>query len=301
MAFKISKILLLSILLFSCTTNGKDKKDSNNSASSNKLGKQLNISVLWDLSDRIDPKSHKENPSHEDRDIAIIKYLADYFKSDMATKGAYLAKSKLKVFFSPHPTDANINNLASKLDIDLSNKDAKEKKKIYDNISYNFEQASKQITELTIQSSNWPGSDVYRFFKNDVVDYCVSKDTDYRNILVILTDGYLYHKDSKQRIANKSEYILPSLLSSLRLRDNPNYKTVFETKKCGLISTRQDLNNLEVLVLEVNSEVNHKDDEYVIKLYLQKWFTEMKTKRYKIFNTDLPDNTKKRINDFLSN
>ena len=47
----------------------------------------------------------------------------------MATKGAYLAKSKLKVFFSPHPTDANINNLASKLDIDLSNKDAKEMKK----------------------------------------------------------------------------------------------------------------------------------------------------------------------------
>ena len=77
MALKFSKTWLLLIFLFSCTTNGKDKKDSNNAASSKKTGKQLNISVLWDLSDRIDPKSHKESPSHADRDIAIIKYISD--------------------------------------------------------------------------------------------------------------------------------------------------------------------------------------------------------------------------------
>lgn len=302
MAIKIIKVLFLSILFFSCG-NDKEKTPISDEeeppiSDSKKHDKQLNISVLWDLSDRINPQIHTENA---ERDIEILKYFANYLKEDMDKKGAYLSKGKLKVFFSPYPTDKNINNLAKKLDVNLANKKNEEKKKIYDSITNNFEQTSKQITNLTIKSSKWDGSDVYRFVKNDVVDYCVSTDTNYRNILVILTDGYLYHKDSKERIANKSEFILPSLLSSLGLRKNPNFKTVFDTKNCGLIATRNDLNNLEILVLEVNSEENYKDDEDVIKLYLEKWFDEMKTKRYKIYNTDLPDNTKKRISDFLNN
>ena len=82
--------------------------------------------------------------------------------------------------------------------------------------------------------------------------------------------------------------------------NNQNFKSTFQTKNCGLISTRKDLNNLEILVLEVNSEANHKNDEDVIKFYLQNWFTEMNTKRFEIYNTDLPENTKKRIADFLN-
>lgn len=294
------KIFTLSLLIFACNSSDKKDKESDISTSTRKVSKQINISILWDLSDRINPKIHKEIPSNAEKDIAIIKYFSDFLKSDMDKRGAFLSKGKLKVFFSPNPSDFNINNLASKLDVDLSNKDVKQKKHLYDSITNNFEQTSKQITNLTINSSTWEGSDVYRFFKNDVVDYCVSKDTNYRNVLVILTDGYLYHKNSTGKVGNKSEFILPTLLSSLVLRKNPDFKNVYDTKQCGLISTRADLNNLEVLVLEVNSEPNYKDDEAVIKLYLQNWFTEMKAKRFEIYNTDLPENTKKRINDFMN-
>ncbi|HTM65360.1 MAG TPA: hypothetical protein VL093_03510 [Flavipsychrobacter sp.] len=294
-----SLILLISLIILSCNSTDKKTLESQENIAVSKFGKQLNISVLWDLSDRISPSIHKEQPTNAERDISIIKYFADYLKADMDKKGAFMAKGKLKVFFSPNPSDQNINTLASKLDVDLSKKDVKEKKQVYDNIASDFEQTSKQITDLTIKTSKWDGSDIYRFFKNDVADYCIAKDTTYRNILVILTDGYIYDKNSMGKIGNKSEYILPQLLNSLGLR-NANFKSIFETKNCGLISTRSDLNNLEILVLEVNSEANHKDDEDVIKLYLQKWFAEMKTKRYEIYNTDLPDNTKKRIANFLN-
>lgn len=293
--------VILLFTIFSCNT--VDKKKDNSQLSDviqNKQGKQLNISVLWDLSDRIKPSIHNETPSNADRDIAIIKYFADYFKMDMDKKGAYLSKGRLKVFFSPNPSDININSLASKLDVDLSNKEVKEKKVVYDTISSVFEQTARKITESTIKTSKWEGSDIYRFFKNDVSDFCISKDSMYRNILVLITDGYIYAPQSKERIGNKSEYILPELLASLHLRNNVDFKTIFEKNKCGLIPTRSDLNNLEILVLEVNSDSNHKDDEDIIKLYLQNWFTEMKVKRFKIYNTDLPDNTKKRISDFLS-
>ncbi|MDI3322002.1 hypothetical protein [Pinibacter soli] len=293
-------IALISFTIFSCNSTDKKESDGQAKVEGKKQEKQLNISVLWDLSDRINPLIHKEQPTNAERDIAIIKYFADFLKGDMDKKGAYMAKGKLKIFFSPNPSDQNINTLASNLDIDLSKKDVKEKKQVYDHISADFEDASKQITDLTIKTSKWDGSDIYRFFKNNVVDYCVSKDSTYRNILVILTDGYLYDKSSMGKVGNKSEYILPQLLTSLGLRNNANFKSSFEKNDCGLISTRSDLNNLEILVLEINSEADHKDDEDVIKLYLQKWFTDMKVKRFEIYNTDLPTNTRKRITDFLN-
>ncbi|MFA6150999.1 MAG: hypothetical protein WC716_06755 [Chitinophagaceae bacterium] len=260
----------------------------------------MNISILWDLSDRIDPGKQKELPSHSEKDIAILKYFADYFRADMDKKGAYFSKGKLKVFFSPNPTDRNINTLASQLAVDLSAKDIKEKKLVYDNISTTFQQTGQKIAETSIQTSNWQGADIYRFFKNNVVDYCVNKDTSYRNILVVITDGYVYEKSSVRKKGNQSEYILPSLLSSLGLRDNPNYQSVFEAKNCGLITTRNDLDKLEILVLEINSQDNHKNDEDIIKLYLQKWFTDMKVKHFKIYNTDLPENVEKHIADFMN-
>ena len=299
---KISIIVFLVIAMsqFSCGGNGKEARDIPVLPPGKVAPKQLNISILWDLSDRIDPTKHQELPTNSERDIAILKYFADYFKSDMDSKGAFLSKGRLKVFFSPNPTDPDINTLAARLSVDLAGKDVKVKKEVYDSLSTIFEQTSKQITNLTVRTSKWEGSDIYRFFKNDVVDYCVSKDTQYRNVLVILTDGYIYDKNSMGRIGNKSEYILPQLLSSLKLRDNSDYKSVFDSKNCGLIATRSDLNNLEIIVLEVNSEINHKDDEDVIKLYLQRWFTAMKVKRFEIFNTDLPENTKKRISDFMN-
>lgn len=299
----IKQLLILFILstgMASCNNSDKKEDERKPNVTESKVGKQLKISVLWDLSDRINPAIHKELPSNADRDIAIIKYFSDYLKADMDKKGAYMAKGKLKVFFSPNPTDQDINSLASKLDVDLANKDVRAKKEIYDNISDNFETTARQITDITIKTSKWGGSDIYRFFKNDVIDYCVSKDTLYRNILVILTDGYIYDPQSKGRAGNKSEYILSELLNSLGLRNNQNFKSTFQSKNCGLISTRNDLNNLEILVLEVNSEATHKNDEDVIKFYLQNWFTDMNTKRFEIYNTDLPENTKKRIADFLN-
>jgi hypothetical protein len=298
MLIRVSWVLFILFSCLSCT-EGK-LSDSPDSVAEKTVGKQLNVSVLWDLSDRINPAIHSEQPSNAERDIAIIKYFAEYLKADMDRKGAYFAKGKLRVFFSPNPGDPNISTLSAQLNIDLSKKDVKQKKEIYDSVAANFEKVAQQIAGITIKTSHWEGSDIYRFFKNDVVDYCIEKDTSYRNILVILTDGYIYDKNSTGRIANKTEYILPQVLSSLGLRNNPNYQSIFRSKNCGLIPTRSDLKDLEILVVEVNSEVNHKDDEDIIKMYLHQWFTEMKVKRFEIYNTDLPVNTNRRIGVFLN-
>lgn len=292
--------IALSVWLCSCSDEKQATDKGTTGAPAKGVDKQLNISILWDLSDRINPAIHKAIPGHAERDIAIIEYCADYFKQDMIGKGAFGSKGRMKVFFSPSPADEDINTLASKLSVDLSAKEVKEKKQIYDRMTADFGQTARQITETSIKASSWPGADIYRFFKNDV-DRCVEQDTAYRNILIILTDGYVYEKSSKGREGNRTEYILPELLRTLGLRNNSNYQSVFKEKNCGLIAKRDDLENLEILVLEINADEDHKDDEDIIKLYLEQWFTEMKVRRFKVYNTDLPENIRKRVADFLNN
>lgn len=293
-------ILPLLLLIYSCGENKANEKNNNKSEIGKLNNDQLNISILWDLSDRIDATKNSNTPTNGERDVEILKFLSEFMKKDMDKRGSFMSKGKLKVFFSPNPANEQINLIAKKLDIDLSSKDVSAKKNIYDSLTSDFETTAKSIVDITQKTSKWEGSDIYRFFKNDVLDYCVSKDSSYRNILIILTDGYIYHKNSTQLINNRSEYLLPNLLNQFGLRNNPNYKSEIEKNDYGFISSRKDLNNLEILVLEINSEKSYKNDEDIIKSYLEKWFTEMNVKKFTIHNTDIPINTKKRIENFLN-
>ena len=51
------------------------------------------------------------------------------------------------------------------LDVNLAEKDVTGKKNIYDNITSDFESAAKSIVDITRKTSQWEGSDIYRFFK----------------------------------------------------------------------------------------------------------------------------------------
>jgi hypothetical protein len=292
--------LFLALFFFGCASEDNKSAGGNNNADASKSKKQLNISILLDLSDRISPKEHPSIPEHFQRDTAIIKLFAEYFKRDMAQRGTYMAKGKIKVFFSPQPPDPNINILASKLNIDLSKMDNKHKKEIYDTITKTFPSNAYKIYSTTISNNKWIGSDIWRFFKNDVKDYCIEKDTNYRNILVLFTDGYIYHQNSMDNIGNRYAYILPQLFTKYNLRNNPPWESIIEKNDFGLITKRNDLQNLEVLVLEVTPSESNINDEDIIKKIIYKWFNEMGIKRSVIYSSDLPEYTKQRIFDFLN-
>lgn len=301
---KIIYLLTFSLLFFSCADKKKNESKEQNSdrkaVTNVKSDKQLNITILLDLSDRIEPTKYPSKPEHYERDIAIVNYFTEIFKKDMEKKGAFMANGKLKVIFSPRPNDEEINKIASELSIDLSKaKNTKEKKQIFDNVSSTFRKNLERIYTKTIETKNYPGSDIWRFFKNDVVDYAISEDKNYRNILVILTDGYLYHKDSKDKEGNRSMSLLPKDIKNNGFRSS-NWKDKFEKGDYGYISTRNDLKNLDVLVLEISPSPQAKDDEDVIKAYLTKWFNEMNVNKFELYNSDLPQYTKTRIDKFIN-
>lgn len=301
--------------LCSCgSDNGTEKPERHikgsqevKTGSVNTGGRELNVNILWDLSDRIDVSTNAASPQHYERDIEVIKTIAEIFRKDMQKKGAYKAKGKFRVFFSPTPQDASINTIAKSLSYNLSaytGQDAnKRKKQVYDSIILQVQTNLHLIYNLVTANSKgkkqWDGSDIWRFFKNDVKEYCVDRDSSYRNILVILTDGYIYHKDSKQTNGNRTSYILPDVIKVFR--NSSKWREFFEKGNYGLITERTDLQNLEILVLEINPSPKYRDDEDIIRSYLGKWFREMGVKEgnYNLYNSDLPEYTRTKIEDFF--
>lgn len=292
---KVFTIIIATTLLISCGSDDTKDTSENDNASGTVQPKQLNISILLDLSDRV---IQSMQPEQSERDIQIISAIIDVFKNKMQTDGAYRSKSKMQILFNPAPTDPNVNNIAKKLSVDLSKIDNKKKKEIYDNIETDFEEGLKEIYKLTQQSKNWVGSDIWRFFKYDANELCVEKDTEYRNILVIITDGYIYHKQSQDREKNRTAYVTANFLQKEGFR-NPNWKDKFEKGDYGFIAPGQTFENLDIMVLEINPSPTNKNDEDIIRAYLGKWFDEMKVKNKVIYNTDLPANTQKRIVNFF--
>ena len=298
--------IFILFICFSCSNDhstnatGSEKQATPATALVQK-DKQLNITILLDLSDRIEPSKYPNTPEHYQRDMEIVNHFVNIFKNDMETKGAYKARGKLKVLFSPKPKDPSINTIASTLNIDLSkSKNAQEKKIVFDKISEEFRKNLTTIYKTTIETSNYMGSDTWRFFKNDVVDYTITKDKNYRNILVLITDGYMYHVNSRQNNGNRTTYISPNKLKEWGLREN-NYQEIIDSQDFGFITTQKNLENLDVLVLEVNPSKKYLDDEDIIRAYFGKWFNEMGIKKFKIYNTDLPEYTKTRIDNFINN
>ena len=260
--------------------------------------KQLNISILLDLSDRISPTAHPATPSHMQRDTAIVGQIIRLFKEDMNERGAFDANGRLQVLMSPPPGIANINSLQSELQVNLAKMDNKQKKDTYIGISGNFATALEEIYTETNNQSRWTGSDIWRFFKNDVKDLCIDRDTNYHNILVILTDGYIYDKNTTQRVGSRVQQLTRGTIGKYRSSSDPIAD--MERDDFGLMPATNGLDNLEVLVLEVTPENNSQKDELILKYCLDKWLKEMGVSRWAVHTTDLPANTSRRIASFIN-
>lgn len=251
----------------------------------------LNISILLDLSDRIDPNLHP-NSSMDlyKRDVGYVKSIAQCFEIHIRNKKTIKINDKIQLFIDPEPEAKELNNKIKKLKIHFNRNNAK-----IDSIlrtSRKYEEITESIYLAALKDNSYIGSDIWRFFKNKVNDYCIEED--YRNILIILTDGYLYHKNSKKRVKNRSTYLTHKYIQN----NNISIKNI-EKKDFGYISSINKLNNLEVLVLGINPFEDDLNEEEVIHKYLEKWFTEMKIERFEIKNTDLPSNTEKIIKNFI--
>lgn len=273
-------IVCSTILIGSCGSSGTKSNETETKKEQN-VDKSLNISIYLDLSDRL---KRDITPSQKNRDLAIVSFITDYFKAQTLGPKILQSKNNIKVFFYPAPQSSDIATLASDLSVDMQKFTGKDKRIALEEMKEKFTKNLTAIYDKTIEQDDWPGCDIWDFFSNKNVDtQCIRKD--FRNILVILTDGYLFDEKHKVQEGNAFSFVTPSTLK------NPN---------SSLIVKRKGLEDLEVRILEVNpTDINHRDQLVSV---LENWLKGMgvKEENITVSETGLPTNTETIIESFLN-
>lgn len=270
-----------SLLLAACGGGGgkKEGSEATNRISDEKPA-PLNISIILDLSDRI--MRDNVTPTQTDRDTAIVAYLADWFKAQTLGPQILKSENKIKVFFYPIPKNSEIATLAESLSLDMGELNPADRRKNLETMKATFMGNLSQIYRETLEEKHFIGCDIWDFFSNKKVDQlCIKPGA--RNIVVILTDGYLFQANHKLKEGNAYSYILPTTLKE------PN---------SSLIVKRKGLDNIEVLMLEVNPYEPAQRDRLVE--VLENWFRGMGVQKFTVAETDVPTNTKTIIKNFLN-
>lgn len=270
-------MLFAVVMMVACGSKGTNGNNQKDNTQTNNTIKPLNISIYLDLSDRLE---RQMTPSQKDRDIEIVNYMTEILKNHAVAQKILPSKDRIKVFFYPAPNDSKIDLLSRDLEMDLSKAQPAEKKKLLLEFQEKFTTSLSKIYDATLVGKNWIGSDIWGFFKKQIDTYCIREDA--RNIIVILTDGYLFYAPNKLKEGDNYSYILPQTLA------NPN---------SGLIVSRKGLDNIEVLMLEINPfDPKHQDH---MENILQEWLKGMGIQKMYVGETDQPSNTKLIIDKFM--
>lgn len=290
--------LVISLLFASsCITDESlaDEKTSNGNGQpfNTQIKTNLNISILLDLSDRISPVASKGLGMRiVDRDLGYIKSVSQAFETHLKRSKIVKTNDNIQVFFEPEPKNSKINTLSKELKLSFTKNNIT--KESIGKIVPTFEQTSAQIYNLALRDNQFDGSDIWKFFKNKAETYCIRPNQ--RNILVILTDGYLLHTSNMVRAGNKTTYLTSNLIREAKM-NNLNYGQIIDQKKYGFIPAAKNLNSLEVMVLGINPVKGKDFEEDVIVKYWSDWFDAMGIKRYYIKNADLPSD----LDEFIKN
>ncbi len=303
---KIKSIIVIITLslLCSCKSDIKDEgkviEATTPATSFNKCPKfildqkenNLNISILLDLSDRIEETNVKE------KDSAYLSSLSKSFIEHVKQKKMIMLEDRIQLFFKPVPSDEKINEIAQKLKVVFTKETSKTK--IEETLSLYVDTPSELYDLAKYDAENlggYPGSDIWSFFKYNVKDYSI--DECHRNILVILTDGYMFYNKTLRNEKNRTSYLTPKSLSKLLLNKN-SWHNEMQKRDLGFIPANSDLGDLEVLVIGI---ISHNDEnpyaQDIIEKYWAKWFDEMGVKKYKIKSADIPSSIEKVITNFI--
>lgn len=289
-------ILFLSIFFVSCksdTSNEETLQDPPSIVTDNSAN--LNISILLDLSDRIDTlKYHNETMEYYKRDVGYIESVSNYFVDHLKQKRLRTIDDRISLYFDPEPNNANINSISKDLKFHLTRNNASLEK--FEEIKNSYNSKPEQIYNLAINDAEYPGSNTWGFFKNKVKDYCLEEG--YKNILVILTDGYMFHKDFKRKEGNQTSYLTPAVIRDFKL-NNSDWKSKMTEGKIGFIPANENLGDLNVLVLGLNPDEKNVYEDEIIKSYWENWLKNMGVKHAEFRNTDLPSNMDKIIHEFI--
>ncbi|MDX2129641.1 MAG: hypothetical protein SFU91_11470 [Chloroherpetonaceae bacterium] len=286
----------LSIILLSACGES-EKQDSDNQMNTDSLTqKHVNMVVALDLSDRISPKKNSEQAVI---DKSLINASYQCFLMEVQKKYFILSKDRFRLLFFSQPENAYSSQILlmnDSLNINVESISLSDRRDYVPGFGKVLSRQVDLLYTLAQTSPTYAGADIWSFFAHELQGYTAPKNSNFRNVLIILTDGYLQFENrySSKRDSRTS-------MNVAKYRSLKNWKPAFE--KDGGLLPAGNFSEWEVIVMEVTPalEANTKELE-ILTLYWSKWFESMNIKRHKIiFSKELPEQSIAQLVKFIDN
>lgn len=298
-----SLILTLAILSTGLTSSCQSdmqsedttSKSGNVSNASANPKRNLNLSVLLDLSDRIDTNKYPDPTMHFfRRDIGNLENIAIAFAKHVKKKKIVILNEHLKTYVEPLPSEGKVLKSLNALEVEISRSSSKDD---VINIEKNYANYSANLYKQAIEDGVYPGSDTYGFMQQKAVDYCIREGS--LNKLIIITDGYLYYKNRNIVDSNRVTQIDQKTLNN-RGYNNPDWKSMVQNDNFGFyVPEGINLDQLEIMVLGIHSKSSNPFEVEVLSFLWQDWLESMGAKKVVIQIDDLPLNLQRQIEKFV--
>lgn len=225
----------------------------------------LNIILVPDLSGRI--KDEKNNPEQVKNDTALLNTIWGIFEKNVRLK--INSKDRLVVDIAdPRQGQGQFKTIADELVFDLSECKGKSNRLYFNAVEGKFGEHIAQLYDLAIPH---PTGANYVYFFSDKLPSLLKKSTlddDYRNIVILLTDGYLEITKEDKIISVTPP--TPNLKAYCKSLNNSSFIYPVQTIDMAFP-------DIEVYLFEVNERQRGEGCDFRgLKKWWSDWFKSMK-------------------------
>lgn len=190
--------------------------------------------------------------------------------------------------------------IANQLNFDLSDHHNQSNRLYFEKVGKSFQD---NVAQLYAMSKQQPlGADYRSYFEHNLGRH-IKKSTleeDYRNIIIIITDGYLETEDMSYTGSPQSRKAICKEKSSGRSLDE-----IFRSKNLHIPPVSTDLSSAEMMIIEVNERKSGSGCDFeIIKKYWTDWIQSMHVKNrgdnFFITRQDATNLTKKEIDAVIN-
>lgn len=229
--------------------------------------KPINFVVLLDLSDRLLENDGKQ----AETDIEAILAGFDRFEEQCRRDYFVKAKHKFKVAALPQKdTPQALIDLLGEVEINMAAVQPGKRRAHLEGFKSRLEKnlvAAYKIAFRGTKSNDYPGTDIWKYF-NDRLLYDL--DGDYRNQVMVITDGYFDFEPGAALLTGKTRSTATSAYHR-KYRSKADWRNQIAAAEEGLLPVDGNDTPFELLVFGLSTKHNAVNEEQLLMYFWTDW------------------------------
>jgi hypothetical protein len=259
--------------------------------------KYINLIIVPDLSRRIIDSIN--NPNQSINDIKLLNIIFKNFESSVKNKG--LTKDQLMVDLTdPDQASGKFREIADSLVFTPYISKSSTNRKYFEGMSKQFEKHIDSLYKLAVK--NPVGADFTIYFNRKLENHIKKSNIfeEYRNIVIILTDGYL---EAEHNLYTGSEWQLAKICNDHK--KGISMENSIDSAKIWIPSLNQRFRDTEVFLFEINERKKGQNCDFdILRIQWKKWLLSMGIKNvnepFFFQNEDAILHSSQKIKDLLN-